>query len=38
MAVGVLELYGIDEMIEAWQTFDIGLIRDVANALARLMR
>lgn len=38
LAVGVLELPGIDEIIKARRTFDTGHIRDVANPLARLVR
>lgn len=35
MVTKVLEIPGIDEMIEAQRKFDIGLIRDAANPLAR---
>lgn len=38
LVVGVLELPGIDEMIEARITFDIRLIRHTANSLARPMK
>lgn len=38
MAGGVLELPRIKEMIKARQTFDIGLIKDISNPLAQLMR
>ncbi|KAF3663601.1 hypothetical protein FXO38_10547 [Capsicum annuum] len=37
VAVGVLELHGRDEMIKARRTFDIGMIIDVSNPLARPM-
>lgn len=35
LAVGVLELLGINEMIEAKRTTNLGLIRDTANLLSR---
>lgn len=35
IVVGVQELLGIDELVEATNTMDIGLIRDAANSLAR---
>lgn len=38
LAAGVLELPWINEMIEDQRIFDIGLIRDVANPLDRLIR
>lgn len=38
LATGVLELPGIDEMIEAKRTFDFDIIRDVDNPLARPSR
>lgn len=36
--MGVLELSGINEMIEVRKRFNIGLIREAANPLARLVR
>lgn len=35
LAIGVKELWGIDEMIKATNTTDLGLIRDAVNSLAR---
>ncbi|KAF3648907.1 hypothetical protein FXO38_17937 [Capsicum annuum] len=34
LALGVMELLGIDEMIDTWRTFDISLIQDMENPLA----
>lgn len=38
LAVGVMELPGIEKMIEAQSTFDIGLIRDATNHLSKTIR
>lgn len=35
LAVGVLELPGIDKMIEAMRTTDLEMIRDEENPLSR---
>lgn len=38
LVVGVLEILGINEMIEAWKTFEIRIIWDAAKPLAQPMR